>query len=170
MLFAKREVKPLNERPLPAQGFPESVIPEKNLKQTKDGPKAKVPAFTITAKTPMFWSGCCINAGLNFVDIARFEKLPRKTRLAVKQQIIEGNFEMQGYSEAYAELKKLQEAEKKAAKEAEKNPAKEDPEAQKAREVREASAAQMTIEDDEATPKTRGRGKAKPSDDPSLLD
>lgn len=105
-MFQSR-LKPFDKRQPPKAGRPESVIPARELKQTKDGPVAKVPAFEITAKVPMFWDGLCLEAGKNLVNVERFDALPRKTRQAVKAQIVEGNFTMRGYLDAKAELAKL---------------------------------------------------------------
>jgi hypothetical protein len=105
MAMQMRKLGPIDERPLPRQGRPESVIPLRELKKSKDGLRPKVPAFEIVAKIPMFWDGLCIEAGHNYVDVERFDALPRKTRLAVKEQILEGAFMMRGYQEAKAQVK-----------------------------------------------------------------
>jgi hypothetical protein len=148
-MFQTRQ-KPLDQRPLPKPGRPEAVIAAKDLKKTKDGLRPKVPAFEIVAKLPMFWDGLCVEAGHNYVDVERFDALPRKTRLAVKEQILEGAFMMRGYQEAKAQVKPKQEKAKPA-------PARIDPR-------RQAEADEIEVEDD-----VEIETDEPPADDPDVL-
>lgn len=110
MAMQMRRLGPVDERPLPRKGRSESVIPTKNLKKTKEGLRPRVPAFELLAKIPMYWDGLCVEAGHNYVDVARFDQLPKKTRAAVKAQILEGAFKMRGYLDARAALEEANKA------------------------------------------------------------
>lgn len=108
MPMQKRVLGPIEDRPLPKPGLPEAVIPEGELrKKTVDEQtvlEARVPAFTIDCRFPMWWNGLCLNAGTNFVDVARFNALPLRTRRAVRQHVLDGEFGQSGYVEACKQL------------------------------------------------------------------
>src|SRR5690606_26317534 len=105
----------------------------------------------VIAKIPMYWDGCCIEAGHNYVDVAKFDALPKRTRQGVKQQIEEGAFMMRGYREAKASLA----SQKPQAKPAVKRP---DPK-------HVAQAAEIEISDDDEDVQVD-----VDSEDPSALD
>jgi len=108
MPMQKRVLGPIDDRPLPKPGMPESVLAQKDMREkVVDGKKVKVPrvpAFTIETPFAMWWNGLCLNAGVNHVSVERFLKLPLRTRRAVQDHVRDGQFVLQGFSAAKQEF------------------------------------------------------------------
>lgn len=154
MPMQQRILRPVGERPTPKPGLTESVIAPSALRiKVIDGKETKVPrvpAFTIKAAFPLWWNGLCLAAGENFVDVAKFDQLPAKTRRAVRQHVLDGELSLKGYQSAKSELEEkltkpvAETAEQKAAREQ----AQAEQEAERAR--REAAVAELgNLEDPE---------------------
>jgi len=170
MPMQKRVLGPVDARPLPKQGLPEAVIADKDMRsKVVDGATVKtprVPAFTIETAIPMWWNGLCLNAGANFVDVARFRQLPLRTRRAVQEHVRDGAFVLSGFASA---VKALEAAQSAAVKQetAEEKKARE--EAQNARNVSAAELGDLETEAKAEEAKSKAKRTRKKTEDPGSL-